>query len=72
VSSKLLVFDHRERSLIVSALSRSAQFWSSYSGYLREIREPDHFYVMLLMLPSAQLCFAFRRWMEIGAFQWSF
>ncbi|KAG2098988.1 uncharacterized protein F5147DRAFT_814675 [Suillus discolor] len=34
----------------VDALSRSAQFWSSYSGYLREI---------------PQLCFAFRRWMEI-------
>ncbi|KIK60017.1 hypothetical protein GYMLUDRAFT_44041 [Collybiopsis luxurians FD-317 M1] len=23
----------------VNALSRSAQFWSSYSGYLREVRE---------------------------------
>lgn len=32
------------------ALSRSAQFWSSYSGYLREI---------------PQLCFAFRRWSDI-------
>ena len=26
----------------ISALSRSAQFWSSYSGYLREIRELKH------------------------------
>ncbi|KAL4073485.1 hypothetical protein J3A83DRAFT_4228864 [Scleroderma citrinum] len=34
----------------VEALSRSAQFWSSYSGYLREI---------------PQLCFAFRRWSDI-------
>lgn len=30
-------------SLIFSALSRSAQFWSSYSGYLREIREARSF-----------------------------
>ncbi|KIK94203.1 hypothetical protein PAXRUDRAFT_784366 [Paxillus rubicundulus Ve08.2h10] len=35
----------------VEALSRSAQFWSSYSGYLREM---------------PQLCFAFRRWIDIG------
>ncbi|KAI0372102.1 hypothetical protein BV20DRAFT_143358 [Pilatotrama ljubarskyi] len=34
----------------VEALSRSAQYWSSYSGYLREI---------------PQLCFAFRRWNDI-------
>ncbi|KAF8126220.1 hypothetical protein EV363DRAFT_1418934 [Boletus edulis] len=34
----------------VDALSRSAQFWSSYSGYLREI---------------PQLCFTFRRWIDI-------
>ncbi|KNZ76939.1 Nuclear fusion protein KAR5 [Termitomyces sp. J132] len=34
----------------VDALSRSAQFWSSYSGYLRE---------------TPQLCFAFRRWNDI-------
>ncbi|GLB39285.1 putative tht1-like nuclear fusion protein [Lyophyllum shimeji] len=34
----------------VDALSRSAQFWSSYSGYLREV---------------PQLCFAFRRWHDI-------
>ncbi|KAG2059935.1 hypothetical protein BDR06DRAFT_614950 [Suillus hirtellus] len=27
----------------VDALSRSAQFWSSYSGYLREIREAGSF-----------------------------
>ncbi|KAI0360529.1 hypothetical protein OH77DRAFT_693274 [Trametes cingulata] len=36
----------------VGALSRSAQYWSSYSGYLREI---------------PQLCFAFRRWNDIDA-----
>ncbi|EDR09726.1 uncharacterized protein LACBIDRAFT_319136 [Laccaria bicolor S238N-H82] len=30
--------DPRTRSECVDALSRSAQFWSSYSGYLREIR----------------------------------
>ncbi|KAI5990736.1 hypothetical protein EDD15DRAFT_2278638 [Pisolithus albus] len=35
----------------VEALSRSAQFWSSYSGYLREL---------------PQLCFAFRRWLDVG------
>ncbi|KAF9256598.1 hypothetical protein L218DRAFT_881359, partial [Marasmius fiardii PR-910] len=34
----------------VSALSRSAQFWSTYSGYLREI---------------PQLCFTFQRWNDI-------
>ncbi|KAK7033668.1 hypothetical protein VNI00_012668 [Paramarasmius palmivorus] len=38
------------RSECVSALSRSAQFWSSYSGYLREI---------------PQLCFTFQRWHDI-------
>lgn len=42
--------DPRMRSECVDALSRSAQFWSSYSGYLREI---------------PQLCFAFRRWNDI-------
>ncbi|KAG8783289.1 hypothetical protein FRC20_005744 [Serendipita sp. 405] len=35
----------------VEALYRSPQFWSSYSGYLRDI---------------PQLCFAYRRWNEIG------
>ncbi|KAI0746941.1 hypothetical protein C8Q80DRAFT_1178461 [Daedaleopsis nitida] len=34
----------------VSAISRSAQYWSSYSGYLREV---------------SQLCFAFQRWNDI-------
>ncbi|KAG8814542.1 hypothetical protein FRC17_001085 [Serendipita sp. 399] len=34
----------------VEALYRSPQFWSSYSGYLRDI---------------PQLCFAYRRWHEI-------
>ncbi|TCD64082.1 hypothetical protein EIP91_004554 [Steccherinum ochraceum] len=38
----------------VEALSRSAQYWSSYSGYLREVH-----------LNAAQLCFAFRRWNDI-------
>ncbi|KAF8198577.1 hypothetical protein BJ912DRAFT_1055458 [Pholiota molesta] len=35
----------------VDSLARSAQFWSSYSGYLREV---------------PQLCHAFRRWNDIG------
>ncbi|KAF9475726.1 hypothetical protein BDN70DRAFT_223506 [Pholiota conissans] len=34
----------------VDSLARSAQFWSSYSGYLREV---------------PQLCYAFRRWNDI-------
>ncbi|KDR68458.1 hypothetical protein GALMADRAFT_78772, partial [Galerina marginata CBS 339.88] len=34
----------------VDSLARSAQFWSSYSGYLREV---------------TQLCYAFRRWNDI-------
>ncbi|KAM5531414.1 hypothetical protein V8D89_014938 [Ganoderma adspersum] len=34
----------------VSALSRSAQYWSSYSGYLREV---------------TQLCYAYQRWNDI-------
>ncbi|KJA21513.1 hypothetical protein HYPSUDRAFT_140502, partial [Hypholoma sublateritium FD-334 SS-4] len=38
------------RGECVSALSRSAQFWASYSGYLREV---------------PQLCHAFRRWNDI-------
>ncbi|KAJ7600788.1 hypothetical protein C8J56DRAFT_769131, partial [Mycena floridula] len=41
-----------EQSICVGALARSAQFWSSYSGYLREI---------------PQLCFALRRWDDIDA-----
>ncbi|KAJ3559159.1 hypothetical protein NM688_g511 [Phlebia brevispora] len=36
--------------LQLRALSRSAQYWSSYSGYLREV---------------AQLCYAFGRWNDI-------
>ncbi|KAK7693481.1 hypothetical protein QCA50_003049 [Cerrena zonata] len=45
-------FDQSEgiQGQCVEALSRSAQHWSSYSGYLREI---------------PQLCFAFLRWNEI-------
>ncbi|KAK7046755.1 hypothetical protein R3P38DRAFT_2875664 [Favolaschia claudopus] len=42
----------RSRGECVDALSRSAQSWSSYSGYLREV---------------PQLCFAFRRWNDIDA-----
>ncbi|KAL0958347.1 hypothetical protein HGRIS_000492 [Hohenbuehelia grisea] len=38
------------QGVCVDALSRSAQFWSSYSGYLREI---------------PQLCYAYRRWNDI-------
>ncbi|KAF9530052.1 hypothetical protein CPB83DRAFT_764110, partial [Crepidotus variabilis] len=41
--------DGQTKSDCVDAFSRSAQFWSSYSGYLREVRE-------------SQLCYAFRRW----------
>ena len=53
-----------------SALSRSAQFWSSYSGYLREMRacSPDICVICYLstVVILAQLCYAFRRWNEIG------
>ncbi|KAJ7885704.1 hypothetical protein B0H14DRAFT_2698767 [Mycena olivaceomarginata] len=42
--------DGRSQGECVDALSRSPQFWSSYSGYLREV---------------PQLCFAFRRWNDI-------
>ncbi|TFK89906.1 hypothetical protein K466DRAFT_465776, partial [Polyporus arcularius HHB13444] len=47
------VADQRDASpgKCVSALSRSAQYWSSYSGYLREV---------------SQLCFAFHRWNDIA------
>ncbi|THH17303.1 hypothetical protein EW146_g3479 [Bondarzewia mesenterica] len=38
----------------VEAFSRSAQFWASYSGYLREI---------------PQFCFAFQRWNDIDIAQ---
>ncbi|KAG8908736.1 hypothetical protein FRB99_002974 [Tulasnella sp. 403] len=38
------------QSACVTALSRSAQFWASYSGYLRE---------------ASQLCFVLRRWNDI-------
>ncbi|KAF8588108.1 hypothetical protein K439DRAFT_704896 [Ramaria rubella] len=44
------IVDEETQSLCVGALSRSAQFWSSYSGYLRE---------------APQLCFAYRRWNDI-------
>ncbi|KAF9003429.1 hypothetical protein BDQ17DRAFT_1541980 [Cyathus striatus] len=40
------ILDSQMQGQCVDALSRSAQFWSSYSGYLREI---------------PQLCFAFRK-----------
>ncbi|KAJ7791559.1 hypothetical protein B0H14DRAFT_2935032 [Mycena olivaceomarginata] len=42
--------DGRSPGECVDALSRRPQFWSSYSGYLREV---------------PQLCFAFRRWNDI-------
>ncbi|KAF8532608.1 hypothetical protein JB92DRAFT_2841820 [Gautieria morchelliformis] len=42
--------DEEAQASCVGALSRSAQFWSSYSGYLREV---------------PQLCFAYRRWHDI-------
>ncbi|KXN84115.1 hypothetical protein AN958_00440 [Leucoagaricus sp. SymC.cos] len=52
----------------VDALSRSAQFWSSYSGYLREMRacSPDICVLCSVNVTVlAQLCYAFRRWNEI-------
>ncbi|KZT68891.1 hypothetical protein DAEQUDRAFT_711084 [Daedalea quercina L-15889] len=47
--SQTIVKEGSHRSC-VEALSRSAQYWSSYSGYLREV---------------SQLCYAFRRWNDI-------
>ncbi|TFK41551.1 hypothetical protein BDQ12DRAFT_388968 [Crucibulum laeve] len=44
--------DAQAQGTCVDALARSAQFWSSYSGYLREV---------------PQLCFAFRRWNDIDS-----
>ncbi|KAF8621225.1 hypothetical protein AX15_007941 [Amanita polypyramis BW_CC] len=41
---------HSSQRDCVEALSRSAQFWSSYSGYLREI---------------PQLCYVFGRWTDV-------
>ncbi|KAG9311609.1 hypothetical protein JVU11DRAFT_7818 [Chiua virens] len=49
-SPKLTSPTPQAQARCVDALSRSAQFWSSYSGYLREI---------------PQLCFTFRRWIDI-------
>ncbi|PFH48830.1 hypothetical protein AMATHDRAFT_148945, partial [Amanita thiersii Skay4041] len=54
MSNSLLRLDerlsvHQSQRDCVEALSRSTQFWSSYSGYLREI---------------PQLCFAFGRWKQ--------
>ncbi|KAJ4476437.1 hypothetical protein C8J55DRAFT_431477, partial [Lentinula edodes] len=62
------------RGNCVNALSRSAQFWSSYSGYLREVRELHFSYrvpaspEMLMVGPiiSAQLCSTFQRENDIG------
>ena len=55
------------------ALSRSAQFWSSYSGYLREIRA--HIFNFLngtfQYFHPAQLCFVFGRWNDVGTFLYS-
>jgi len=57
-----------------SALSRSAQFWSSYSGYLREMRACSPGICVICYLSTvivlAQLCYAFRRWNEIGLFRY--
>ncbi|KAF9028175.1 hypothetical protein BDZ89DRAFT_1015250, partial [Hymenopellis radicata] len=44
--------NRRDQGNCVEALSRSAQFWSSYSGYLRDV---------------PQLCFSFRRWHDIAS-----
>ena len=61
------------RSLFIhfSSLARSAQFWSSYSGYLREVRTSAMPYYRayifeMNLLSAAQLCQAFRRWNDIG------
>ena len=54
------------------ALSRSAQYWSSYSGYLREIREHlcheiSYEPLVHISVPiTAQLCYALNRWNDIG------
>lgn len=43
-----------------SALSRSAQFWSSYSGYLREIRRLKrgaHVVICLMVATSPALLY---------------
>ncbi|PCH44959.1 hypothetical protein WOLCODRAFT_105932 [Wolfiporia cocos MD-104 SS10] len=45
-----MVSPPQSHRICVEALSRSAQYWSSYSGYLREV---------------SQLCYAFRRWNDI-------
>ncbi|EKM56544.1 uncharacterized protein PHACADRAFT_92028, partial [Phanerochaete carnosa HHB-10118-sp] len=64
---------HPSRSSLdscVGALSRSAQYWSSYSGYLREARERDFLIDVSKMAQLryvAQLCYAYRRWHDIGA-----
>ncbi|KAG5220984.1 hypothetical protein IMY05_C4485000100 [Salix suchowensis] len=55
---------------IQSALSRSAQSWSSYSGYLRDVRAyyprgPYH-RRLHLTLSLAQLCSTFSKWNDIG------
>ena len=59
-----------------SSLARSAQFWSSYSGYLREVRTSVlpfyHAYIFELHLSVAQLCQVFRRWNDIGALRYFF
>ncbi|KLO16129.1 hypothetical protein SCHPADRAFT_870143 [Schizopora paradoxa] len=46
-NADMLDQSHQDTSLCVEALSRSAQHWSSFSGYMREI---------------PQLCVAFQRW----------
>ncbi|CAE6478134.1 unnamed protein product [Rhizoctonia solani] len=58
---------HRSVSQCVEALARSAQHWSSYSGYLREIRKGIAFNVLSYILIDlvAQLCTAYRRLHEI-------
>lgn len=55
------------------ALSRSAQHWSSFSGYMREIRSyPIFFHQNLLshifLSYAAQLCTTFQRWHDVGQF----
>ncbi|OCH84750.1 hypothetical protein OBBRIDRAFT_377458 [Obba rivulosa] len=52
LSDEAALTSSNAQSDCVEALSRSAQYWSSYSGYLREV---------------PQLCYAFRRWNDIDA-----
>ncbi|KAK6980566.1 hypothetical protein R3P38DRAFT_2809053 [Favolaschia claudopus] len=49
------------------AIKSIPQAWTSYSGYLREIRERNNSFTAALNVRVAQLCFAFRRWNDIDS-----